>query len=59
MESTMTKPLTLKRPKPRNPLALAGRLRSAGVHRSPRQVDRQSARRELQSELKQWHAPPP
>lgn len=53
------KNLILQRPKPRNPLALAGRLRQAGAHRSPRRGDRQAARRDLRTELKHWHAPPP
>lgn len=52
------KPLILNLPKPRNPLAHAARLRTAGRHRGLHRVSRQAARRELRNELKHWHAPP-
>ena len=55
----MLKPLILKRPKPRNPLTLPGRLRQAGVHRSTHRGDRQAAGRDLRRELTHWHSAPP
>lgn len=52
------KSLMLNVPKPRNPLALAARLRAAGRHRAQHRVCRQAGQRELQNELKQRDEPP-
>ena len=54
----MNNTLILKRMKPRNPLAMAGRRRMAGVHASSRQPARQTAERALRAELKHLHPPP-
>jgi hypothetical protein len=43
--------LTLKRPRPRNPLALLARQRSAGAHRPSAGARRQRARRALHDDL--------
>lgn len=52
------KPLILNLPKPRNPVARAARLRSAGRHGGQHAAYRQAAQRDLKNELKHWHAPP-
>lgn len=44
-------------PKPRNPFAMAGRLRAAGAHRRSRAGQRQQGRRELQLQLRHEHPP--
>ena len=54
----MSRALTVPVLKLRNPLAIAARLRHAGTHQSRRSRTRQALRRELRSELKDWHAPP-
>lgn len=43
--------LTLPALKPRNPIAMAGRLRPAGAHRRSASARRQRAQRELRAEL--------
>lgn len=52
------KPLILNLPKPRNPVALAARRRSAGAHGHQHRGRRQAALRDVQDELKQWQSPP-
>ena len=46
-----TTPLPARLPKPRNPFAVAARIRRAGSHRPPERASRQGARRAIRREL--------
>ena len=50
--------ITLKQPKPRNPLVALTRLRLAGRHQPTGGAQRQAASRQLRRELQQQPVPP-
>ncbi len=50
--------ITLNQPKPRNPLAVAARMRRAGSHRPLPASQRQQAHRALQRELERLKPSP-
>ena len=52
------KSLILKRPKPRNRVAMAGRCRLAGRHQPQHRPTRHSAETALRTELRHIHPPP-
>ena len=55
----MKEAMTLRSPKPRNPLVAAARFRRAGAHDARRAADRQRARGELQAELARYRTQAP
>ena len=56
MKKTLTLKLAL--PRPRNPVALAGRMRAAGRHGGGSARQRQAEGRHLRAELAALHPPP-